>query len=62
MSNRETLVIILMSAFLGFKLADEAGRSTLFVVLGLGWAVVVILTVLAYRRGERVFIWQKQDG
>ena len=62
MSERVAATSALVALHLGSRFDDLLGKDLFNGLLFLGWAVVIVWTVLAHRRGERVFIWQKHDG
>jgi len=58
MNERSTLVTILTALYLGSRIPADIGEGAFYRLLGLGWVVVAIWTAVAWRRGEKVFIWQ----
>jgi Na+-driven multidrug efflux pump len=60
--NREALILVLMSLYLGSRLEGSLGNDGFYFLLLCGWILAAIWTFAAYRRGERVFIWQKRNG
>lgn len=58
MNERSTIVTVLTALYLGSRIPADIGEGAFYGLLGLGWAAVLIWTAVAWRRGEKVFIWQ----
>jgi hypothetical protein len=61
-SERNSLLCILLGAILGHRAAGSFGEGAFEALVGFGLLVLIIWTIVAYRRGEPVFIWQKRHG
>ncbi len=59
MTERSTLMLCLIALYLGSSIPEKAGEGVFYAILGLGWAVYLVWTVAAWRRGEKIFIWQE---
>jgi hypothetical protein len=53
---------MLLGATVGYRAAGAVGEDAFYAILGIGWLVLIIWTIVAYRRGESVFIWQSDNG
>ena len=62
MTERSTLFVVLISLYLGSRIPTSIGDKAFYPLLGVGWAAYLIWTVVAWRRGEKVFIWQHKGG
>jgi hypothetical protein len=62
MNERSTFIGILMALHLGSRISADIGENAFYAWLGVGWAAAFIWTFIAWRRGEKVFIWQKRGG
>ncbi|MEG3155029.1 hypothetical protein [Sphingomonas sp. RB1R13] len=62
MKRADKLISILASLYLGHRIAESIGNRAFYVALAVGWIVVIIWTIVAWRRGEIVFVWQKRNG
>ena len=58
MSERSTLIAVLIALYLGSRIPTDIGEIAFYGLLGAGWVAVLIWTVIAWRRGEKVFFWQ----
>ena len=61
-SERQSLFCILLGAILGHRAAVSFGEDVFDYVIGTGLLLFAIWTIVSYRRGEPVFIWQKRNG
>jgi hypothetical protein len=62
MHERSTLMIILVALYLGSRIPPDIGEGEFYACLCAGWAAAIIWTIIAWRRGEKVFIWQSRDS
>jgi hypothetical protein len=58
MSKRSSLMAILTALYLGSRIPADLRDGPFYALLGVGWAAVLIWTIIAWRRGELVFMWQ----
>lgn len=61
-NERSSLILVLIALFLGSRLPENIGEGPFRLILGVGWVAVIIWTIIAWRRGEQVFIWQNRKG
>lgn len=62
MTERSTLVTALTALYLGSRIPNDIGESAFYALLGVGWAGVLAWTVIAWRRDEKIFIWQNRGA
>lgn len=62
MTERATLFVVLIALYLGSRIPDDIGKTAFYGLLGVGWVAFAIWTLVAWRRGEKVFIWQTTRG
>ena len=62
MNERTNFILALMCLSLGYSLSDKIGENAFLFIIGVGLVVAIIWSIIAYRRGEPVFIWQKRNG
>ena len=58
MTGRNSLFVVLTVLYLGSRIPEDIGKNAFYALLGVGWVAFVIWTLVAWRRGEKVFIWQ----
>ena len=56
------MLVILLSLNFGSHMPEWLGTDAFSALLLFGLVIWVVWSVVAYRRGERVFIWQKING
>jgi hypothetical protein len=62
MTERSTLFVVLTALYLGSRIPYAIGENAFYALLGVGWAAFLMWTVVAWRRGEKVFTWQHRGG
>ena len=61
MNQCHAFLLMLMGIYIGATAKDRVGEDTFVVLLLIGLLVYFGWSVIAYRRGERVFIWQRRN-
>jgi hypothetical protein len=61
MSERSTLLTVIMALFLGSRIPQDIGEGAFHALLWTGLAVVFAWSIVAWRKGEVVFIWQRKE-
>jgi membrane-bound metal-dependent hydrolase YbcI (DUF457 family) len=60
-NQRHAFLLMLMGIYIGATAKDRVGEDTFVVLLLIGLLIYVGWSVVAYQRGERVFIWQRSN-
>jgi hypothetical protein len=55
-------MVALTALYLGSRISAGVGEGVFYGFLAAGWMAVLVWTFIAWRRGEKVFIWQSRGS